>query len=206
MNDSIQDYAKRPRRYENIDGSLEMFFGLFWLAAAVTSATEPMLSFDSRWQNLLFIYAIFLPVIALGHWGGKALKKYVTYPRTGYVAYRAEAKRKGAGMIIAAVVAAALAGALVLVKRQGLELMDVNAADLFVVGSVVATYALFIFATSREHRWKWLVALIMAVGALAIVPWPFSMTALFFGCTWLASGAITLYLYIRRTQPPVPAQ
>ena len=74
-----------------------------------------------------------------------------------------------------------------------------------------ATYAFFVFRLSREHRWKWLLALFMAVGSNVIALltpgdwlaawWP---VMLFVALIWLASSGATLYLYIRRTQPAAP--
>lgn len=74
---------------------------------------------------------------------------------------------------------------------------------------LLAVYAFFVFRWSREHPWKWLVVLFMALGLLAIalvVPGDvfesFRYVALFVGLVWLGSGLGTLYAYIRHTQPP----
>ena len=60
---------------------------------------------------------------------------------------------------------------------------------------------------SGEQRWKWFVALFMAVGLAAIsfsvagrLPELSFPTALLLGLTWLTSGNAALHLYIRRTQ------
>jgi hypothetical protein len=72
-----------------------------------------------------------------------------------------------------------------------------------------ATYAFWIFFMGREHSWKWGVLVFMTIGLLVIgLPvggdyfkvW--RQVALFVGLVWLGSGAATLYLYLRHTQPP----
>jgi hypothetical protein len=79
------------------------------------------------------------------------------------------------------------------------------------VAIYAAGYAFWICRMGREHPWKWLVLLFMALGLLAIAliaPAGFvglwRPMLLFVGLTWLASGGATLFLYIRRTQPPAP--
>ena len=53
--------------------------------------TQTILPEDSFWRtngfaSLLFMYLVLIPVLALGYWGSKAIKKRLTWPRTGYVA------------------------------------------------------------------------------------------------------------------------
>jgi RsiW-degrading membrane proteinase PrsW (M82 family) len=75
----------------------------------------------------------------------------------------------------------------------------------------VAGYGYFIYRWEKDHPWKWLVLLLMALGILALALtapadlvewWPLMLV--FVGLAWLASGAATLYLYIRHTQPAAP--
>ena len=85
-----------------------------------------------------------------------------------------------------------------------------NAVSLLRIGILIlyeAPYVGFAFM-SRDHPWKWFMALFMALGLAAIafavpgsLPDQLRPIALFLGLTWLASGGITLYLYIRRTHP-----
>jgi hypothetical protein len=209
----IQDYVKRPGRYSNIDGSGEMTFGAMYLAFALLGYLQSILPKDSTWRHdfsgLLFMYIVLVPAMGLAWWGTKAIKKYITYPRTGYVAYNWAAKRSVVAMIVAgvagAVVSAAFAFAVFYARRH-------NAVDFLRMGMLIGYGAPYLGAPflSKGHSWKWFVALFMAVG-LAVVSVTargdvlelFPPVALFVGLTWLASGGITLYLYIRRTHPPV---
>ena len=75
----------------------------------------------------------------------------------------------------------------------------------------VAAYAFWILFKSKEHPWKRLIVVLMALGLFAIafiVPrGDFDSRRpemLFIALTWLASGVATLYSYIRHTQPPAP--
>src|ERR1035438_7517175 len=75
----------------------------------------------------------------------------------------------------------------------------------------VPVYAFWIYRMERHHPWKWLVLFFMALGLLAIglighgdIAELGRPVGLFLGLTWLGSGAATLYLYIRHTQPSAP--
>ena len=86
----IQDYVKRPGRYSNIDGTGEMIFGAMYLGFALLGYLQSTLPKDSIWSTqlarIVFMEVVLLAVWGLSWWGSKAIKKYITYPRTGYVA------------------------------------------------------------------------------------------------------------------------
>ena len=203
----IQDYVKRPGRYSEIDGTGEMFIGFMYLGLALHSYLQSILPADSvwthKWHGLVFMQVVLLTVLGLGWWGTKAVKRHITYPRTGYVALRSNTRRIVLFMLISAGVAAALAVAVFWLRHNAVSLPRIGVLILY-----EATYVI-LACRSRDHPWKWFVALFMALGLAAIaltVPGSmddqFRPTALFLGLTWLASGGITLYLYIRRTHPP----
>lgn len=208
----IQNYVKRPGRYSNVDGTGDIFFGVMYLGFALNSYLQSILPADSIWTNkwhgLVFMQVVLLSVWGLAWWGSKAIKNHITYPRTGYVAYGRDAKSQTLTMLLAVVVSAAVAAGLVLIMRFGQTHVAVNLSRLGMLSVQAATYAFWVFATSREHRWKFLMVILMALGSLTLsyAGWSrdrFDLVAiLFFGFTWLASGGITLYLYIRRTHAP----
>lgn len=202
----IQDYVKRPGRYSNIDGTGEMYFGVMCLGFALLNYLQSMLPPDSiwtgkNWHQLVFMLVL-LAVLGLGRGGTKAIKKHITYPRTGYVALKTNTWRRLLFMLISAGVAAALVFVVVLLRHIAVSLQHIGILILY-----EAPYLAIAFM-SREHPWKWFVALFMALGLVAIAfAAPGSVLdrvrpSLFLGLTWLASGGITLYLYIRRTHPP----
>jgi hypothetical protein len=207
MSDQIEDFRKRPKRYENIDGTSEMFFGCMWLGFALWYMLHPLLTTESFWPQMLFMNGVPLSVLGLGGGGVKIIKNRITYRRTGYVAYRCEKKRTALVMALAMIVSAVLAAALVLLLRWGLRHNAVSLTRLGMLSVAVATYACMVTFMSREHRWKlWLVALmaLFSVG-FSFGGWEMDVfgriSTLFFGSVFLASGLITLFLYIRRTRP-----
>ncbi len=154
----IRDYVRRPGRYSNIDGSGDMFFGVMYLGFALNSYLQSMLPADSiwthKWHGLVFMQVVLLSVWGLAWWGSKAIKKHITYPRTGYVAYGRNVKSRTLSTLLAIVVSAAVAAGLVFIIRSGQTHAAVNLSRLGMLSVQVASYAFWVFATSREHRWK----------------------------------------------------
>ncbi len=216
MNDVLQNYMGRPKRYENIDGTGEMSMGVMMLSFALVGYLSAVLPEGALWRKnglatFEFLPVVFLPIWAFQHWGVKAIKQHITWPRTGYVAYRRSGRpwwmAYAAIIVASAAFAAATAGVMVLVRR--FQAMSLERAGYLAV--LWAMYALFVLHWGREHAWKWLVVIFMALGLLAIalvVPGDvyelFRHVALFVGLVWLGSGVATLYSYIRHTQPPAP--
>ena len=208
----IQDYVKRPGRYSNIDGTGEMAFGAMYLGFALLGYLQSILPRDSIWRHnlpgLLLMEVVLLAAGGLGWWGSKAIKKHITYPRTGYVAYRCDLKPNMWRMLVVLVVSAGGSAALAFAVFYALRH---NAVSLLRIGVLILYEAPYIILAvmSRDHPWKWFVALFMALGLAAIaftvpgsLPDQFRPIALFLGLTWFASGGITLYLYIQRTHAP----
>lgn len=200
----------RPRRYANIDGTGEINLGLGCLGIALLIHVQSVLAKDSVWRNglggLLLMLLVLGPALALGHWGGKAIKKHITWPRTGYVAYRRDGaawwRRYIAPVVMGGVVAA---GFELLVRRP--EMMSVTRVVYLAV--FAGAYAVFVLRS--ECWWKWLVWLLMGLGLLTIgasVPGDVEELAqpvmLFLGLVWLGLGGATLYWYIRHTEPGAP--
>ncbi len=91
MKTSIDRATRRPWRYWYEDGLVEMALGLILLAIALLFLAEFTLGRAG-------LGALGLPLVVIG--GGwlagravKAAKEHLTYPRTGYVAYRHERRR-----------------------------------------------------------------------------------------------------------------
>lgn len=209
MSDTLRTYTTRPKRYEDVDGTADIFFGLMLLGGALASGLEAFLPADSpRWVHGVVGYGVLIPALGLGFWLRKFIKRRWTWQRTGYVAYRREA-RWWAGIAASIVIAVVLAaGAAWLLRSGGRHTgMSLSQAGLWVV--FPAVYAFWIILTSREHPWKWLLLVFVLLGFLVIgllvhgdyarVDW---QVMSFFGLAWLGSGGGTLYSYIRHTEPP----
>ena len=157
---------------------------------------------------MAFMYVVLVPMMALSYWGVKAIKKYITYPRTGYVAFR-PVRKSGRAIVffVSMVVAAAFVFFAVRFGRGHYGMALTRA--VFIVG-MVAPYGGFAFSMRREHRWKWIVLAGLAAGLVA-TSWavPGDMVAYFrpasllVGLVWVGSGVATLCIYLQRTQAPI---
>jgi hypothetical protein len=212
MKDELQNYMGRPKRYENIDGTGEMFMGLMMLGFALTSYLEAGLPENSsRWMHGVVVYSVLIPVLGLGFWVRRVIKKHITWPRTGYVAYPRDRKSWWTAIVAASIgaagVAVGFAYLLLFARRHG----AISFPRIFMLAALGAPYAFWVFYMSREHWWKWLVLLFMALGLVAItliVPGGFNELGwppiLFVGLVWLGSGGATLFSYMQHTKPPAP--
>ena len=200
----------RPKRYNNIDGTGEMGLGILFLGFGLLNCLQTALPANSMWSHgfasMLLFFADILLTLGLIHWSTKAIKQHITWPRTGYVAFRHSGKASWKTFTFAAIGGAGSVGLIGFAARHN----AMNLAEAAYLAMLVGAYAIFIYL-SGGHPWTWLVVISMALGLFAmtfLVPsllmesWWFPM--LFLSLGWLASGGATLYLYIRHTQPPAP--
>ena len=92
--DPTREYMQRPARAINIDGSIELAWGTFVLSAALTvyiGSIRPLPTWSAPVDTALFIVMVLSPLLL-----PKLIKRFVTWPRTGYVAL--DQKSKGARM------------------------------------------------------------------------------------------------------------
>jgi hypothetical protein len=183
----IQDYLSRPARYANIDGLNELTWGAICCGFASSDWLHATTAPNSLWHRPWVQMAYMLALVLLVHFGGKALKRYVTYPRTGYVAYPETAQRRMTPLIAAALAAVAALGAAVVV-RGGLRMAAL-------LGAVNLLF--YAFAARPLRPWKYGFLLLIAAGTLWV---PDAHALLFFGSAFLTSGVITLTLYVRQTR------
>jgi hypothetical protein len=213
MKNEIQDQMGRPKRYENIDGTSEISMGLMILGFALLGYLQAALPPHSIWRNggasLLFMYGVIVPALALGYWSRKAIKSRITWPRTGYVAYRRDGARWRASMAATFLGAGALAAFLAFLAMYAVWRHAAGVPQVVSSVILVASYGYFVFRMGGQHPWKWLVLVLIAAGLAAInlavpgnlIEWS-RPAALFTGLAWLGSGTATLGSYIRHTQPP----
>ncbi|HEY3443331.1 MAG TPA: hypothetical protein VGK29_21410 [Paludibaculum sp.] len=219
MSPQINDYLKRPKRYFNIDGVGELSTGLMAFGFGLLQYLQISNPQGSIWSSTYTFFAFVGVLAAITHYGPRAIKQHITYPRTGYVQYKDDGKARLAAIALAILLAMVTAGAL-LRSRGGFSTMAA------LVGLAVAVSYAYGFA--RAVRWKWFVAIALTLGSLAISalpadvvaswadptwlngPFPasvlgrYALMTVFFGFTILVSGAITLTHYLNSTQPPAP--
>lgn len=196
--DQIQDYVNRPKQYFNIDGLGEVSIGLivlafplcWWWLAMVTPE-------DSLWQ----LVWLFLPILFMV-WtptGVEAVRKRITYPRTGFAQRRDPVYLK-------ILVLLGLLVLLFLPLWAMPSLRNLNPSALTGICGV-ALAAAYAYEIARAVRWKWTVVLVLACGSLAVsmLGWDFYEWGwigglfAFFGLAWVVSGGITFCQYLRHT-------
>src|SRR5579863_3686224 len=117
----LSSVLDRPKAYCNIDGVGELSIGFMCLSFAAMSWIQMHSGRHSFW-NSPWIFPVFLIVlVSILHYGPKAIKERVTFPRTGYVEYR---KRDTVWipMILGAAVSAVFSVCIVLAIRHHWQL------------------------------------------------------------------------------------
>lgn len=216
MNNQIQAYVDRARRYDKIDGTGEIIVGLTLLGFALAGYLEALLPDNSPTRMRAAVIFVSLALaMGLAYLTRLAIKRRITWPRTGYAAYPHHGKSWWVKSIIARLIALIVAVGLAFLIMRHHPALSWNLSPhtwnprvvLLVVISMTA-YAIWTARLAREHWWKWLVLLIMILGVVTLaimVPGDFGQWArppvLFLALLWLGSGTGTLYSYVRRTKP-----
>jgi hypothetical protein len=210
---TIQELSKRPKFYYNIDGVGELGMGFMMAGYGLIMWLQVHTPEHTFWHQM-YVFVIYVgAMVAIIHYGSKAIKEHITYPRTGYVEYRTRAHWGPA--IAGAVVAVLLVPLLVYARRAHWDMT----ASVSLFGLLMAAgYARGVAGWAA--RWKWAIVWLLAAGSLAIPALPvgalashfittvlpekleaaFLLLFLFYGALLMASGGISLWLYIRHTQ------
>jgi hypothetical protein len=227
-NEQIQKTMMRPMRYEAIDGAGEIACATMLLGFALSSYMYVLLPPASLWTHgiawLLFFVGAFGPYCT-----HKAIKRFITWPRTGYVAYRRDSKSFRIGMVAGGVVAVGISLGLVFLLRSELRHTGAISPGIISPGATPASpigytrktmlallvvsnaflYLMMAASTIRKKPWKWLLLVLIVLGPLEInllVPGNVIELSrpvmLFLGLVWLLSGGATLFSYLRHSQPP----
>jgi hypothetical protein len=222
--DQVGSLLDRPKLYYNVDGVGELGIAVLLLGCAVLGWGQVRTSEHSFWNRGVTFPVYFLLLIAVIHFGSKAIKKYITYPRTGRVEYRMSDVVWRPMMISFVVSAVASAGIAWAVKSH----RDLSTAVPLLGLILAATYA---NGFAKGPRWKWSVVWVMAAASIAIALLPAEAAGSFAEGSWLAaqippkligavwltetvygllllvSGGISFCLYLRQTSaPPADAE
>lgn len=218
--DQIESVLQRPLLYNNVDGVGEFGFGVFCLGCGLLDwlqASHPANSIWHGWVGMMWFWLL----IAAIHYGSKAIKKNITYPRTGYVQYRARKSAWLYGLVLGCITALVAAYCLRWAARSHWDISGPHwglTTPAALVGLIFA--AVYAYKIAREIRWKWAVVSAIAISSIVIsvIPkgmfgssavdrlpvnygaWTLSLVA--YGAILLLSGAISFALYVRHTQPP----
>lgn len=215
----IEELLRRPTSYNNIDGVGELAMGFMGIGFFVLMWMQWHSPSHSFWHSVWTLYAFIGLMCVAIHFGTKAIKEHITYPRTGFVSYR---KSKVAWATIIAAPAAALTPLAIVALRK--TQMDAS-IPIFLAGSFFFTAA-YAFRVAREVQWKWIVAGVMAGAAIfvALLPAPalesvggsfgplhtpfvrLAGACLIYLLIWsaiiLTSGGVSLWIYVHHTPLP----
>jgi hypothetical protein len=219
--DQVERLMQRPLLYNNIDGVGELGLGFMFLGSALLQ----WLPIHASWWHRYGSFLGFMLLITAIHYGVKAIKTRITYPRTGFVEYRRRDffwKGMIAGAVVGLVFGVGATLAQQLHWKTALAHLGLTTpAALF--GLVIA--AGYAYGIAKVVPWKVAVAAAMAICSIAIAVLPQgvigSMTAntsdfgalvsdsvgallltfMLYGAILLISGGISFALYMRRTQP-----
>jgi len=223
--DQLKSLLRRPKFYNNIDGVGELGIGFALLSFALVGwllsrGPENSLGYHLHWFQLWCL----LMLLAIPY-GSKAIKKRITYPRTGFVAYR---KRFPFWV---ALIYGIGAGTLL---RVGGEFFERSHGEITrphwgittpaALGGLLFA-ACYAYGYARTVRWKRAVAGVLAIGTVAIAmlsadalgvlardSWGHSeflyrcgvvwfLFLMLYGTVLLISGGVSFALYLLHTQP-----
>jgi hypothetical protein len=219
----IQKIMMRPMAHDTTNGSTEIGWGTAMLCFALSGYASLVIP-HSMWGagiGFLFLLAACL-AMPISQW---AIKRYVTWPRTGYVAFQRNAAF-WLVILVSGVLAAVISVATVHLLKPEMKhqidrtlqsqmshsapvapgtLTPITRILLIAMGPVNALLYLMMNAVSiREHRWKWPLLVLLALGPAAFALWvpgdyiEVSRPAtLFVGLVCLSSGIITLVSFLR---------
>lgn len=205
--DQVDRMLARPKLYYNIDGMGELSGGLMCLAFSILGTMQLRAPKESVWHSMYFFIIYVGLMLVILKYGIQAIKKHITYPRTGFVEYR---KRDKMWPGIFAALLAPLVVALIATAAQ--RHWDLT---MFVALLGLLFTGVYAYHFARTVRWKWLVTAAIAFVSVLIVAFPqiwFWVDSTWIGAYWLMfmldgallfiSGGISFCLYLRHTQAP----
>lgn len=215
MADDLKKTQLRATQYEFVDGTFEFGFGLLFLLLAAFFFAET----HAQGWLLAFVDSFLVLVMIGGAWLAnrvmKRIKEAVTWPRTGYIAYRHEPRplKHSARLIIRVGVPLVTAILLVLLflNRSYFQAQPNHNYDLYVFpffsGLLFSgLYAIIAWKIALPRFYLTAVATFIIGAGLLVSGLPtYSGMALFFGAmslTLFLSGGVTLWTYLRSTRAP----
>ena len=193
--EDVQGLLERPKLYDNIDGSSELMLGCMLMGFTSFQWVSAHARQDSIWNKIysLPIFVALLTTVLI--YGRKAMKNLFTYRRTGFVSYR-KPKLRLIGLISGIAAAVACGLTFLTVRRH-----EIDSTMLVMIGVGLLTTASYAYGIARAVRWKWIVAVLLLVGAVVVALLPDWLTSAAFSGTWSAAvfdlrffGCLFLYL------------
>ena len=200
MKDDVEKIVKRTYRYHYEDGLVEIGLGILLTVSGLLFFTWQALQ-DGRLLGGILAVATALLVISGVYgirWAVGEVKEQVTYPRTGYAAYREGEPSVARWVILTAVMGVVVAG---LVLPEALERMAL------MEGALLGAVLVYIGYRVGVTRFYLLGVLILLAGVAATVLFRDDLmgSAVTFGSSGLLlllSGLATFAAYLRRHPEP----
>jgi hypothetical protein len=196
---NIEDTMQKPARYWNVDGIPEIGMGGLWVVLALIFLLpelfpgKPWAARVSAVVSISMVLVFFVANRAI-----KAVKKHVTYPRTGYVRYRGPGRRAWILGACAAIAGLVVLSSFILPGKYDRVLDAVTPAATCAIAGI--SFVL-VAAGSGQQRFYVLGGLAFVLGLaipmlhLGFTPGvPIVLLALGLAC--LISGGITLRKYL----------
>jgi hypothetical protein len=202
MKDDLDQARKRTFQYWYVDGLNEMAFGTICLLLGIIFWAQTIIPQGSMLNTMLTISFVLLIVVGgliLGRLM-EAIKRRLTYPRTGYVAYTPRQPRR---KWLTGAMAALLA---VIIAQLVINYTDLQNVAIAFVGIVIGATLLFVGLRVHLERF-YLLAAFSAVAGAAVAWMKYDLTrasAIYYAILGIAlfiSGGLTLIKYLRQTSP-----
>jgi hypothetical protein len=195
MTDVIDNYTRRPARYEHIDGTGDLGFGIWFLTVALLIRLSEGATVTWRWWAIT--YGIIGIVWAVVHFSTRYIRRRLVYPRSGYLEIRKRPWTLALVGLLAVVSAAAAALWFAKAQSSGLSAPLIS-------GLCIGLAMLIGALRHRVRKFAAYATLSVGIGlALQFVdPTLVSGSSWYFclmGTAFIISGAPTLYLYVHRT-------
>jgi hypothetical protein len=194
----LNDVARRPARYWNLDGLPELMLGLLWMIWGAAWLFGESLPHDWRRNTYwLVVPAALAALVVTMNRMIRALKERITFPRAGYVAWK-EPEARTSMAFGAAVVGTAMILA-VAVLNVGGRPFEVRAPAVLSVILSVATLAVGVKQRTPHHMALGgiLLILTLAIGTVASGWAAFNWMLLAAGAAFTMMGAVRLALFLR---------
>ena len=200
MNDSVEKMVQRTYRYHYEDGLVEIGLGILFTASSLLFFTWQAVQ-DGRWLGAAL--AVISALLVIGgvygmRWAVRRLKEQVTYPRTGYAAFREGEPAVARWLIVTVVMGVIIAGIFLPEAMERLALLE---------GALLGGILVYMGYRVRLARFYLLGALIVVLGVAATALFADDLlgSAVTFGGSGLLlllSGLATFAAYLWRHPRP----
>ncbi|MDO9088390.1 MAG: hypothetical protein Q7U53_19460 [Anaerolineaceae bacterium] len=203
-NININDIIRNTRRYWYVDGLAEIAGGLvifftglsYWLVYSMENSAFKYLLLIIA-QPVVIILGAYLVRLIL-----PIIKEKLTYPRSGYLTFKKPDRNKRMRRALFAGLIASIIAALVGMVYNGLPQRFIPLFSSF----FLTVFSIYIGYQVAVPRFYWTGLLILILGG--VISWlnptgalPYMLLFSGMGTLWIFSGLITLFHYLRNTNP-----